>query len=245
MSNKKYCENCQKEISKAGWSEHCKTKKHLNNVNKDGDEPKKLHICKECDKSFNQASGLSRHKKQIHEGITGYGYYCTKHRLSDAHFKVLRSPEFYEQFKAENRKIKTVIKLNEKVGIKRTTEYKPKKTEEELIKEDDEKEGMCFDHNPYLDLEDDIYKPLELKDIDAIVDNLILLADQKKVNLDDGYEEKGDFMEEREYELYHYNLEDAKEFIQRTADTIQQFGCFDESSSDEKTSSDSESSEEE
>jgi len=140
--------------------------------------------------------------------------------------------------------MKTVIKLSEKVDIKRTTEYKSKKKEEELIKEDEDEEA-CFDHNPYLDLENDIYKPLELKDIDAIVDNLILLADQKKVNLDDGYEEKGDFMEEREYELYHYNLEDAKEFIQRKADTIQQFGCFDESSSDEKTSSDNESSQEE
>ena len=93
--------------------------KHLNNVNKDGDEePKeKIHICIECDKTFNQASGLSRHKKQIHEGVTTYRYHCIvcdkyfkdktsakKHRLSDTHFKVLRSPEFYEQFKAETEK---------------------------------------------------------------------------------------------------------------------------------------------
>jgi len=102
------------------------------------------------------------------------------------------------------------------------------------------KEEACFDHKPYLDLEDDIYKSLELKDIDTIVDNLILLADQKKVNLDDGYEEKGDFMEEREYELYHYNLEDTKEFIQRIADTIQLFGHFDESSSEDESSEEEE-----
>ena len=155
---KKYCEYCKEEKSTGGWAEHCKTKKHQENVKyKDEEKPKKSHICKKCDKSFNQASGLSRHKKQIHEGITSYGYYCTvcevylkdktsakKHRLSDTHFKVLRSPEFYEQFKAENRKIKvkkldhkkimkTVIKLNEKVDIKRTTEYKPKKKKRRRI----------------------------------------------------------------------------------------------------------------
>ena len=83
MENKKYCDDCGKHYILSNWSHHIKTKKHINNCSENKKDTL-YYPCPNCDTLFSHASSLSRHKKEVHDQVVVYNYYCQE---CDIHLK--------------------------------------------------------------------------------------------------------------------------------------------------------------
>lgn len=120
------CKTCEYETEVcSNYKKHLKTVKHINIVNKlskvsvkneDNREIPKKYICIKCQKSFNQASSLSRHKKECTIKIDAniienknFTEALAKHNHELIETNKKMQEKVYEMIERENKYLKTLV----------------------------------------------------------------------------------------------------------------------------------------
>lgn len=106
----KFCEKCNKSVSKSNWSKHIKTKKHLKEI------CETIYKCKLCDFTSKYRQSIYNHNKIVHLGIKHAKKFkclicdllienklkCTRHVISNKH---ISNVEHYRNKWNENKYI--------------------------------------------------------------------------------------------------------------------------------------------